>query len=130
MLRHLADSENPTISSGVQTLTNGKSDLLAISAASAVFPELGGPRVNQNINICTQRYYVEIVKIIPSINTETNPDDSTALACLINRSPSFKIELTGVPQTMIPRAKQCSSCSALAPNAYYKIENCQYVISN
>ena len=40
---HLADSENPTISSGLHTLTKGKFDFLARLAASAVLPEFGGP---------------------------------------------------------------------------------------
>lgn len=43
MLKHLAVSVNPTISSGVHTLRNGKSDFLAISAAKAVFPAFGAP---------------------------------------------------------------------------------------
>lgn len=43
----MADSEKPTISAGEQTLMNGKSDRLAISAANAVFPELGGPMKHQ-----------------------------------------------------------------------------------
>lgn len=59
MERHFADSTKPTMSSGVQTLTNGKSELLAICAASAVFPLFGGP----------------------SKRTDTRPDPSVARAC-------------------------------------------------
>jgi hypothetical protein len=43
MCKHLADSVKPTISSGVQTFTKGKSEFFAIWAARAVFPEFGGP---------------------------------------------------------------------------------------
>lgn len=40
---HLADSVYPTMSSGEQTFTNGKSEFLASIAARAVFPAFGGP---------------------------------------------------------------------------------------
>lgn len=59
MERHFADSIKPTMSSGVHTLTNGKSEFFAICAASAVFPLFGGP----------------------SKRTETSPDPSVARAC-------------------------------------------------
>lgn len=43
MCKHLAVSVKPTISSGEQTLMNGKSEFLASCAAKAVFPAFGGP---------------------------------------------------------------------------------------
>lgn len=43
MAMHLAVSVKPTMSFGVQTLRNGKSDIKANLAANAVFPELGAP---------------------------------------------------------------------------------------
>ena len=59
MVRHLAASVKPIMSSGVQTFTNGKPEFLARNAAKAVFPELGGP----------------------SRRTETSPELSGLLAC-------------------------------------------------
>ena len=65
----MADSENPTISSGLQTLTKGKLDFLARLAANAVLPEFGGPSIRietrpaKMMEIKTQvKYYVNISK--------------------------------------------------------------------
>lgn len=41
--RHFAVSEYPTMSSGVTTLMNGKSESFAIFAARQVFPLFKGP---------------------------------------------------------------------------------------
>lgn len=49
MLIHLADSVKPTMSSGEQTLINGKSEFLASIAANAVLPAFGGPNQIHNI---------------------------------------------------------------------------------
>lgn len=46
ILKHFAVSVNPTISSGEQILTKGKSEFLATCAAKAVLPEFGGPSIN------------------------------------------------------------------------------------
>ena len=40
---HFADSVKPTMSSGLQILTNGKPDILASLAAKAVLPAFGVP---------------------------------------------------------------------------------------
>lgn len=48
--KHLAVSVKPTISSGEHTFINGKSESLANCAASAVFPEFGGPSNNTDTN--------------------------------------------------------------------------------
>jgi hypothetical protein len=93
--KHFADSVKPTISSGEQTFTKGKSEFFASCAARAVFPEFGGP----------------------SSRTETRPDVSVDRACCMNKIPSSRILLTGVPQLMIPLARKCSSTSALVPKA-------------
>ena len=45
IIRHLADSVNPTISSGEQIFTNGKSEDLASWAARADLPALGAPSI-------------------------------------------------------------------------------------
>lgn len=83
------------MSSGVQTLTNGKSEFFAICAASAVFPLFGGP----------------------SKRTETSPDPSVARACWMHRPPSASISTTGLPQWIIPRVNNWVNASALVPNA-------------
>lgn len=43
MIRHFADSVNPIMSSGEQTLIKGKLLILANWQANAVLPEFGGP---------------------------------------------------------------------------------------
>jgi hypothetical protein len=96
--RHLADSVKPTISSGEQTLTKGKSELLANSAARAVLPELGGP----------------------SSSTDTRPEPSACIACWMSSWPSSIREDTGLPQLMTPRPSKWSRASALVPKAYNK----------